>query len=121
MLPLQNERTLVFDRLEVRLHRKRSGTAVYVFHGDLDMSNATHVHDTLISLWCYDASDLIYDLSKMDFLDSSGMRALVRLQREAVKRDVTLRVSIGDNRRMQRLLKLSGLDRVFTVLSSAIG
>jgi anti-sigma B factor antagonist len=118
MITAQNERTLVFDLLEVRLHRKRSGTAVFVFLGDLDMSNATPVYETLLSEWVYGANDIIYDLSKIDFIDSSGMRSLVRLQREAIKRGVTLRISIGMNHRLQRLFKMCGLDRVFTLLSA---
>ena len=120
MLPLQNERTLVFDLLEVHQHRTRSGTAVYAFQGEMDISNASQAYDALLSDWSVDATDITYDLSKLEFLDSSGMRALIRLQGEAIKRNATMRVSIGDNRRMLRLIKLCGLDRVFTVLSSVV-
>lgn len=117
---LLNERTVALDLLEVRGHSKRSGTVVLTLCGEIDISNAGDVLGVLLGESDDGARDIICDLTKLGFIDSSGLRMLITLQRHAVKRGSTMRLSLGDNARLKRLLDLSGLDRVFTLVPTVV-
>jgi anti-sigma B factor antagonist len=63
-------------RLEVQYSVCR-GRHTIILHGELDMSNAEAL-ETIIRRLCLDGiSGVVLDLSHLDFMDSSGLRAIL--------------------------------------------
>jgi anti-anti-sigma factor len=67
---------------------------------------------------------LVFDLSGLDYADSSGIGAIVSCLTEIKKSGGDLRVA-GLNSRIQRLFKISGVDQILpvfpTVAEAAVG
>ncbi len=59
------------------------------------------------------AGDVVVDLSKVTFFNSTGVSFLLRLERHLTASGHRLRV-VGAARDTARLLRLTGLDRLFT-------
>lgn len=78
--------------------------------GDVDMSNAHQVVDSLLQLG--DRS-LVLDLTGVGFIDSTGLRALFDLEKRLAPRSLTLLVP--EESRVDRLLDLTGLGGHFAV------
>lgn len=81
------------------------------------MSNARDAQELILRETNNAAHDIICDLSGIDFIDSAGLRALIALQHQAIKHGSMLCIMLGDNYRVKRLLDISGLDRVFTLVA----
>ena len=76
--------------------------------GDLDLSNLHAVHTALVDATPNDAVGLVVDLSGVQFLDSSGVEALFRLQRSLSIRQQRFAVAIPPEATIRRALELSG-------------
>lgn len=85
---------------------------VYAVTGDLVLSTAASFERRINSLAAGTVGDLVLDLSRMDFADSSGLRSLVRLREQmtAANRRLVLRDPSGP---IRRLLNLAGFDGLF--------
>jgi anti-anti-sigma factor len=79
--------------------------------GEIDFANATSLQ-TRISAACTErgARTLVLDLTGVEFMDSSGLRAILHLQRELVDGDGGL-VLLGPTPQVRGILTLTGLDR----------
>jgi len=90
------------------------GAAVVCLGGDLDLATAPLVRQALFGLVERSVRLVTVDLAHLDFLDSTGLTALV----SGLKRlrefggDLMLR---SPNRTVVKLLHITGLDRVFTI------
>jgi anti-anti-sigma factor len=82
-----------------------------VVAGEIDFANATSLQ-TQISAACAerDARALILDLAGVEFMDSSGLRAILHLQRELAGGDGGL-VLLDPTPQVRGILTLTGLDR----------
>ncbi len=86
--------------------------------GELDLFTAPQLHDGLTTLFDEGVRSLTLDLSRLEFIDSTGLAELVR----ALKRH---RECGGDlilcrpRPSTTKVLEISGLDRVFTVAKDA--
>jgi anti-sigma B factor antagonist len=80
---------------------------------DLDVANQLAAMG-LLSLNSTDATRLVIDLSKVTFMDSTGLGALVTIRNASDKlaKDLRLR-SVPE--RVQKLLTVTGLDKAFTI------
>jgi len=87
-----------------------SGDGVIVAHvqGDLDLSNLHAVHTALMDAVPNDAFGLVVDLTAVEFLDSSGVETLFRLQRALQVRQHRFAVAIPDGAPIRRALEISG-------------
>jgi len=113
---LFNERTLILNHLEIQAYTGPSGTVHFCLRGDIDVSNAKAAAARLLHESSNEKGDVTCDLSGVDFIDSSGLRALVDVQHESIKNERILRVVLGDNHRLRRLFGTCGLDRVLSVV-----
>jgi anti-anti-sigma factor len=79
--------------------------------GEIDFANASSLQ-TRISAACEErgARALILDLRGVEFMDSSGLRAILHLQRELADGDGGL-VLLGPTPQVRGILTLTGLDR----------
>lgn len=91
----------------------RDGVCVLSVSGEIDMASADAFLHRLLD--CLDRVDsLEIDLSGVTFMDSSGLSALLRMNKAAAatgKRAVLVKLSSIT----ARLLQVSGLDEVFAV------
>ena len=85
------------------------GRLVMALGGEIDLEVAPRLR---AALEAHAEEDLVLDLSRVTFVDSTGFSALVHVlrQRRAAERELPLRTP---SRPVRRLLELSGLDQVF--------
>ncbi len=93
------------------------GTQVFELSGSLDIATSPTVRAALGEASERGNHQLIVDLTNVEFLDSTGLGALIGAQRRAkeVSGDVRLVVKEGQ---ILRLLRITGLLRVFPVYAS---
>ena len=84
------------------------GIVVARITGDLDLSNLHAVHAALVDAMPNDAHALVVDLAGVNFLDSSGVETLLRMQRSLSVRQQRFAVAIPAEAPIRRALELSG-------------
>lgn len=84
--------------------------------GEIDMSAVADIEAAIAPTVPSEAELLVLDLRDVSFLDSSGLRVILRIdreQREAGKRFVVVR----GGRRVARVLELTGAERQLEIVS----
>jgi anti-sigma B factor antagonist len=89
-------------------------TAVVTLPAEIDITNADQVREDLLSILNQGATLLIADLSATTFCDSAGVSALARTFRRADANQSEMRLVVS-TRTVQRVLSLTGLDRVMDI------
>jgi anti-sigma B factor antagonist len=79
-----------------------------VVKGELDIANAPHL-DAALERAFAEADDVVLDLSGVEFIDSSGLYAVVIAVREAPASGKRLRISASLSAQVQRLFDLAGM------------
>ncbi len=106
---------MAHDELTIDIKKDREGDAlVFRLRGSFDIATAPSVRAALMDAANEGKHDLIVDLSGVEFLDSTGLGALIGSHRRASENGghVTLVVADGP---ISRLLNITGLLRVFPV------
>ncbi len=91
------------------------GTLVIELHGELDIWSTVTLAGHVESLLDRPRPDVVVDLRAVTFLDASGLRLLLRIKRQIADKDGALRI-VRPSPRVWRVLRLTRLDRSFTVL-----
>lgn len=94
--------------LPVRFYDRR---AVVVLPGEIDLTNADAVSDTLLALLDQVPSGVIADMTGTWFCDAAGVRAIVRVQSRARSPHARLRVVIV-HPAVRKVFTLTGADRL---------
>ena len=95
------------------------GVAVISPAGDIDSSTAPTLQQRLDELLSKDVHNFVLDLSRVGFIDSTGLAAVVRLYKR-------VRIGEGDVRlaavppRVQEVLDLTRLSQVFEIFPTAV-
>ena len=87
-------------------------TPVGAVAGEVDASNVGEVGVALRALVTNESSVLIVDLSPTTYLDSAGINLMFALGDELRSRQLTLRLVIAPQSPIERMLKITGLDRI---------
>jgi anti-sigma B factor antagonist len=90
------------------------GRQVFELLGSLDIATSPTVRAALSSASEQGDHKLIVDLTKVDFLDSTGLGALIGGQRRAKEFDGEVRL-VAKEGQILRLLRITGLLKVFSV------
>ncbi|MGW5860915.1 STAS domain-containing protein [Streptomyces sp. NPDC055239] len=98
-------------------HRVVGGSIVLTFHGELDAWAEQELGSRITELLDRSDGDVVADLREVSFLDAGGLRLLVRLKGQAFERRRPLRL-VRSSPRVWRVLRITRLDRSFTVLDS---
>ena len=94
---------------------------VIAVRGELDLAVAGTFRDELSAALGSGAVEIIIDLERLQFIDSTGLGALVNAQQEATSAGCTLGV-INPAPQVMRLLELTGLtDRLLLRRNGADG
>lgn len=84
--------------------------------GRIDAFNVGGLRDTFNGLIKDGATQFVVDLSKVSFLDSAGMAALVSLLKQARSKGGDVSLVWPELEAAKRILRLTKFDRVFTML-----
>lgn len=101
--------------LRAELVRHPSGTVVVHAVGELDDPEADALA-TDLCVWLDAGSEILLDLSRITFVGSGGVAALLRAQRRATERSAILRLSCGSSRPIRRALQITGTLTTFDVV-----
>jgi anti-anti-sigma factor len=86
-----------------------------IVSGEIDFASAPSMQARVIAACERErATSLILDLEAVEFMDSSGLRVLLHLQRELSADDGAL-VLLGPTEEVRKILKLTGLDQHLAV------
>jgi anti-sigma B factor antagonist len=96
----------------------RQAPAIVVLPAEIDISNAQRVCDQLHSVFAAGATVVVADLTSTVFCDTTGLHALLKVQRRAAAEGAQLRLAISPGGPVHRVLELMGLDRLLPVFSS---
>lgn len=91
---------------------EREGVTVLGLEGELDMGSAPDLLAVADDVLARGGSDIVLDLSELEFVDSSGLSTLLLLSRRvaALGGTVTLR---SPSARVEQVLQVTGLARYF--------
>jgi len=85
------------------------GTHVVVLAGELDVATAQRVEDEMQAIQATDAAQIILDLSRLTFMDSSGVHLIARATARCTVSGARLRLRPGPPH-VQCVLALAGAD-----------
>lgn len=104
--------------MELNVHRHPEGDIPVVgVTGEVDVHSAPQLRDGLSAELDSGASTIVVDLSGVDFLDSTGLGALVAARTAAEGRGIALPV-VCPSERILKLFSITGLDGVFDIKPS---
>jgi anti-sigma B factor antagonist len=93
------------------------GVSVLQARGEIDVATAPEFHASLAELIAEGRAILIVDMSEVSFIDSTGLGVLVSAEKESRAAGHELRLVVTQPH-ITKLLALTGLDEVFTIVSS---
>jgi anti-anti-sigma factor len=85
--------------------------------GEFDLA-AEHHFDRTVEALSQDARTIVVDLSTLTFIDSSGLRALLRLWEHSRRDGFDLAVVPGAEQ-IRRAMELTGVDRVLPLVAES--
>jgi anti-anti-sigma factor len=91
---------------------ERDGVAVASVEGEIDGSNAAELRLALSERLPSASSGLVLDLSRVTYLDSSGIHLLFELGRRLAARRQALRLVVPPAAPMRRVLELCAIESV---------
>jgi anti-sigma B factor antagonist len=99
--------------LSVNIDRSGSGI-VFRLHGELDLSTAPALRESLSRALADECSDIVLDLAGLDYLDSTGLSLFVGARNRAAASGVRLRIR-NPQRGTRRLLEITNLQNFFDI------
>ena len=87
-------------------------------HGEIDASNVAEVGVALRGLVSNHSAVLVVDLSPTAYLDSAGINLMFSLGDELRSRQLTLRLVIAPGSPIERMVNITGLDRVYPIYAT---
>lgn len=83
--------------------------------GEIDLSNASELEETIVDAVPNTAIGMVVDLSGVEYLDSAGVRMLVHLVERFRWRQQIMRAAAPDGSRVRGVLSMAGADGVIAV------
>lgn len=103
-------------RLSLETERHEASTIVRL-SGEIDLNSCDAFRTTVVGLMDDGASDVILDFTKVTFLDSSGLGALIGITKHADQAQASVALR-GLSPTLLRLLEITHLRDTFTVMSA---
>jgi len=88
---------------------------VAALSGEVDLAAAEAVEERIRTALAGEPDVLVLDLRHVDFLDSSGLRVVLSLDRDQRNRGARL-VVVRGGRRVARVMELTGTDRQLEIV-----
>ena len=103
--------------MNLLVERPAAGHVLVRPEGRVDADTADRLRDLLLELANESARTVVVDLEAVDFIDSSGLSALVAGFKSLTRSGGTMRLT-RPKPQAQTALRLTQLDRVFTIFDS---
>jgi anti-sigma B factor antagonist len=102
---------------ELHISSSHLGTAVVLtVTGEIDLNTAPELQDAILAGIAEAGSGLcVVDLTKVDFLGSAGLAALLEATAHAQGKPKPLRIVVDANRPVIRPIEVTGLDQVLAL------
>jgi anti-sigma B factor antagonist len=97
--------------------REVAGHTVVEVRGEVDVYTASRLRERLIEIISGGADRVVADLTRVDFLDSTGLGVLVGALRRLRLAGGELRV-VCNSEKLLKIFRITALDRVFTLYDS---
>jgi len=97
--------------------RSANGRLVLELRGELDLANAAQLDRAIAQAESADRSELLLDLSGVEFIDSTGLRSILAAHEKLGGRGGRLLVT-GGQPQVARLLELTGADDYLNIVSA---
>jgi len=106
-------------RMELEIRSERTdGICTVVLEGEVDVYTAPKLKEALVSAIESGCSNVVVNMEKVGFIDSSGLGVLVSGLRRAREKDGVVRiVCTRDN--ILKIFRITGLDKVFPIFADA--
>jgi anti-sigma B factor antagonist len=98
-------------------HRAVGDRTVVEVMGEIDVSTAAVLREGLATLIDSGHTDLVVDLTGVEFLDSTGLGVLVGALKKVRRHDGRLQLVI-DSERLLKVFRITALTQVFTIDST---
>jgi anti-sigma B factor antagonist len=98
--------------------REVGGRTVVAVGGEIDVYTAPKLRDTITELVASGNFDLIIDMERVEFLDSTGLGVLVGGLKKVRAHDGSLQLVCNQDR-LLKIFRITGLAKVFTIHESA--
>ena len=106
------------DSLNIDLTAERDGTVqLFRLSGSLDVATSPALRAALMEAAEHEGHRLVVDLTQLEFLDSTGLGALIGAHRRASERKGSFRI-VAPEGQILRLLRITGLLDVLRVYPS---
>jgi anti-sigma B factor antagonist len=96
---------------------RRDGCVVVSVRGEVDLATAPTLKTRLLDLVAEGENEIIVDLSDTDFLDSTGLGAVVAAYKRVRAHDGHLKL-VASSSRVKRVFEITNLDRVVPILAT---
>jgi len=101
--------------VELKLgHYRKDGIEIFTVEGEIDIYTAPRLRELLIDLVSRGSYQLVVNLDKVGFLDSTGLGVLVGGLKRVRAHDGSLDL-VCTQQRILKLLKITGLTEVFGI------
>jgi anti-sigma B factor antagonist len=102
------------DPLEIEVQNSDQRTLV-TLSGELDASTASSLYDTLSELEVADAHNVVIDLAKVTFMDSTGLAVIVTEHKRLQHAKGTLTI-FSPPSSVRRLFEITGLTKLLDIV-----
>jgi anti-sigma B factor antagonist len=89
---------------------------IVIIEGEIDSSSASDVTETIIPL-ATEKSNIILDMTKVEYMSSAGLRTLLSIHRQAVAKEAKL-ILVGLSEDIKDTMSVTGFLNFFTVSDS---
>lgn len=103
--------------LHMHMRRVTAQTAIIEFQGELDISTSPRAREMMLGLLGDGCQQIIINLHKTDYIDSTGLGALVGTLRRAREQGGGLRL-VGLSNRVRKLFEITRLNLAFPIDAS---
>ncbi len=93
----------------------RGGEMRFIISGDVDIATSKSLLGSILEASGDLGCNIILDLRDVDFIDSVGLQMLLRLQSRSIAHERIMLVVTGENKRVWRILDISGIGRLLNV------
>lgn len=101
------------ERLTI-VTRSDGPSVILAFEGELDVTSAAKAEEAVRLAGADAPGRMILDLTRLAFMDSTGVRVLVRARRRLAERDAAVELA-GLTPSVSRIMHITGLDRAFVI------
>lgn len=98
--------------LTITADGRRRGLVTVTLDGELDLASSPQLRGVLHATM--HAGRVVLDLTRLDFCDAAGLRALLEVEQELTRRGARMELA-NPCPMMMRVLAITGLDRYFTI------